>query len=160
MMLTPSQLQILQHSLGCDEYGRGTQYRNGFVADELHRDHPDLEVLRAAGLMSRAGPVDWMGGAFAYSVTDAGKREMRNQSPVPPKVSRAQRRWQQYVNSGACECGIKFGDWLKRRTYIDATPFWPKLGINPSSVRTPSALPTPAGQDLVTAGVEQDRKPA
>lgn len=30
--MTPTQLQILQHALGVDEFGRGKQYRNHFCA--------------------------------------------------------------------------------------------------------------------------------
>ena len=51
--MTPEQLHILQHSLGLDEYGRGTMYRNHFVTGEGSLDHPHCVALVEAGLMNQ-----------------------------------------------------------------------------------------------------------
>jgi hypothetical protein len=73
-IMTSEQLQILQHSLGLDEYGRGKMYRNHFVTGEGSTDHPACMALTEAGLMRRRANVEMYGGSDIFFVTDEGKK--------------------------------------------------------------------------------------
>lgn len=107
--LTPPQLQILQHTLGLDSYGRGPAYRNHFCAGTA--DEPDCRSLVLAGYMQRHPTTE----VFPYyncSATDAGRRAVREQSPPPPKLTRGQLRYREYLNIADPFNG-SFGEWLK-----------------------------------------------
>ena len=84
-------LHILQHSLGLDDYGRGTEYRNRFVTGPRTVDFPLCEELVAAGLMDVGLAPEWVGGDSVYYVTDAGRQFVRDHSPNPPKLTRSLR---------------------------------------------------------------------
>lgn len=107
------QLHILQHSLGLDEYGRGTFYRNRFVTGEGSKDHSDCMALVEQGFMTRMGSVKMYGGDDYFTVTEDGKRAVVANSPSPPKLSRSKQRYQDWLDA---DCDISFGVWLKRRT--------------------------------------------
>ena len=84
--MTPPQLQILQHSLGLDRYGRGAFYRNHFCAGG--EDEAICRELVALGYMVQHPTTD----AFNYfncSVTEAGREAVRRESPKPPKAQRS-----------------------------------------------------------------------
>jgi hypothetical protein len=111
-MADAAQLHILQHSLGVDKHGRGEQYRNHFVASEGHHDWADLLALVEAGLMTRRAGNQLSGGADVFYVTEAGKRHVAEHSPKPPKLTRSQQRYEDYL---AEDSGLRFGEWLKSR---------------------------------------------
>ncbi len=106
MTLSPSQLQILQHSLGVDEYGQGKMYRNHFCAGGA--DEAICRELVESGYMK----------AFTRSylpycnctVTAEGKAAMLAQSTKPPKLTRGQKRYRAFL---AADSGERFGDWLR-----------------------------------------------
>jgi len=109
-MMTKEQLHILQHSLGVDAYGRGEQYRNHYVAEPF----ADMDELVSAGLMRDCGegkPGFIGSGMHTYQVTEAGKLAMRENSPPPPRLTRAQRRYREFLSA---DCGMTFGEWLKQ----------------------------------------------
>jgi hypothetical protein len=131
MTLTPEQLHILQHSLGCNEYGlsehRGSDegdgcfgyYRNRYVSppnDDLiglvqlgyMRDHAlqNPYICRHHHCFS-----------VSFSVTREGVAAMLAQSPRPPRVSRARRRYLQWLHVADAFGGMKFGEWLRRKLY-------------------------------------------
>jgi hypothetical protein len=119
MTLTPDQLHILQHSLGCDQYGQtahransddhfGRYFRNRYVSYPT----PDLAALVDAGFMRDHGAYAICGGDHCYTVTEAGLTAMLAQSPKPPKLTRAQKRYREYLDA---DCGMTFGEWLKCR---------------------------------------------
>lgn len=112
--MTSRQLEILQHTLGVDEYGRTpkgfTPYtRNHFCAGEA--DESDCRALVEAGLMVEHQRTQWLP-YFNCSATDAGKKAMHAASPAPPKLSRSKKRYLAYLDA---DCDMKFGDWLKYR---------------------------------------------
>lgn len=109
MLLTTEQLHILQHSLGCDQYGRGTMYRNRFVTDADSHDGRICSQLVEAGLMERRSITQCSGDSLFW-VTEAGIAEMKAESPRPPKMTAGQRRYLDYLKAGS---GLKFGEWLK-----------------------------------------------
>lgn len=103
-------LQILQHSLGLDQFGQGIAYRRYFVTNEGSIDHPDCMAMVAEGLMSRRAGSSLSATDDVFLVTVAGQQFVATNSPPPPKLTRGQRRYQQWLDA---DCGLSFGDWLK-----------------------------------------------
>ncbi len=88
-------LHILQHALGLDQHGQGTQFRNHFVAGGK-----DLEVCREAvaqGFMTEHAATCISGGQPWFSVTKAGVSHVASTSPSPPKLSRSQQRYRRFL---------------------------------------------------------------
>jgi hypothetical protein len=105
-------LSILQHSLGVDQYGRGEQYRSHFVAGPGHSDYETCLAAERQGLMLHYHNANVVGGHI-FCVTDAGRAYVEEHSPPPPKLSQSQRRYREYLSA---DCGLSFGEWLKRKT--------------------------------------------
>ncbi len=118
-------LHILQHSLGCDQYGRPTPlgripnhddefgcYRNRFVTDPHSPDGYYCLALVTLGLMRDNGPQRIAGGMHYYSVTQAGYDAMKVASPPPPKISRSKRRWAAYRAIREV-CDFTFAEYLR-----------------------------------------------
>lgn len=95
-----SELHILQHSLGVDEYGLGEQYRNHFVTGEGSVDWPVCNELVHRGLMEVKRNHHLSGGSDCFWVTELGKKYVAENSPKPPKVSRSKQRYQRYLEYG------------------------------------------------------------
>lgn len=127
MTLTPEQLHILQHALGCDEYGQSeyasrwhnrdekdgcwTYPRNRYVSDP----DPDLAALVTAGFMADHGAYELAGGMHYFRVTEKGRDAMIAQSPKPPVLTAGQKRYREWLHA---DCGMSFGEWLRvRRKY-------------------------------------------
>jgi len=72
--MSPKLLHILQHSLGLDEYGRGTFYRNRFVTGEGSIDRLLCMELVELGYMKHYPAVEMFGGSDGFVVTEEGKR--------------------------------------------------------------------------------------
>jgi hypothetical protein len=104
--MTDKQLRILQHTLGLDEYGRGSMYRNYYATGP--ESDPDCEALAEMGFMKQH-PAQLFDGLY-FSVTDKGKEAVRELSPTPPKLTRSQKRYLRWANA---DCGLSFGQWLK-----------------------------------------------
>jgi hypothetical protein len=109
--MNPRQLEILQHSLGVDQYGLGPQYRNHFCAGPNNVDH--CRALADLGLMREYPPTQLTGGDPLFVVTDEGKRQMHAVSPEPPKRTRSQRRYDAYL---AADGDLPFGAWLRTQS--------------------------------------------
>jgi len=107
-----SKLQILQHSLGVNQYGQGNQYRNHFVTSKGSTDYPNCEALVAAGLMTRFPPRALTGCSDCFIVTAAGRAYVAEHSPKPPKLTQGQQRYRAWLSA---DCDMKFGEWLKNR---------------------------------------------
>ena len=101
-----SALQIIQHSLGLDQYGRGEMYRNRFVAGPGHRNQPEIDQLVAEGLMEdcsgQVHPSLLGEGARLFCVTDAGIEWVKSNSPKPPRRTKAQERYRRFLKWGDC----------------------------------------------------------
>lgn len=112
MSITPKQLHILQHSLGLDEYGQGKAYRNHYATGPECDSFDDCKALEVTGLMKDHGVVSMWGTLHGFTVTDAGKAAIRQHSPVPPKKTRAQQRYQEFLEADG---DMSFGEYLKWR---------------------------------------------
>jgi hypothetical protein len=111
------QLHILQHSLGLDEYGRGTFYRNHFVTGEGSKDHADCMQLVTDGFMTVRRGNELSGGDDVFRVTDAGKAAVAEHSPSQPKLTRSQQNYQDYLNYDG---SLSFIEFLKIKSYSRA----------------------------------------
>jgi len=122
--MTPQQLHILQHALGCDKYGINDHpeskpgpehypyYRNHFCAGG--KDEELCKELVALGFMQQHATTRWLP-YFNCSVTKTGIAEMKEASPKPPKITRSQQRMRDYRDfSDAFDCTFK--DFLKIQT--------------------------------------------
>jgi hypothetical protein len=108
-----SALQILQHSLGVDQYGRGQQYRNHFATSEGSTDWPVCNALVEQGLMDvqRSHPLSR--DLDCFWVTVQGKAFVAANSPQPPVLTRGQKRYREFLDTdGVFE---SFEDFLKYR---------------------------------------------
>jgi hypothetical protein len=100
-------LEIMQHALGLDQYGRGASYRNYFSAGA--DDEPACRELVAMGYAVEHKRNTIYHG-YNISITDAGKSAVREFSPNPPKLTRGQQRWRQFLQ---LDSGLSFKEWLK-----------------------------------------------
>jgi hypothetical protein len=111
--LTPDHLHILQHSLGLDDHGQGRAYRNHYVTGPACDGFDDCRTLAEAGLMKDHGPRgELTGGMHCFTVTDAGRAAVADQSPPRPKLTRSQRMYREYLEA---DCGVTFIEYLKWR---------------------------------------------
>lgn len=116
MSLTANHLQIIQHSLGVDQYGQGEMYRNHFCAGE--GDEAACRELVALGYMRQHPTTEWLP-YFNCSVTNEGKRAMLAESPKPPKLTRGQKRYRDFLHA---DCDRSFIEWLKDQSEARRQP--------------------------------------
>jgi hypothetical protein len=104
-------LHILQHSVGINEYGEGTRYRNHFVTSPGSKDFDDCRALVVKGFMVERPGNALSGGpdAFIFSVTTEGGAFMDAHARVRKPLTRGQQRYQSWVKA---DCGLTFGQWL------------------------------------------------
>lgn len=79
--VTTRQLDILRHSLGLDDYGRGKMFRNHFVAGG--DDEVACRSCVAEGWMVEGRRSDLTGGDPVFFVTDAGKKLATSDLRIP-----------------------------------------------------------------------------
>ena len=116
--MTPRQLEILQHALGCDRHGQSSRRRGEVFHpdyDPYSRNHfcagagdePDCRALVEMGFMQQHRTTETLP-YFNCSVTKAGIKAMRDASPAPPKKTRSQLRMEEYRNfSDAFDCTFR-----------------------------------------------------
>lgn len=107
-----SRLHILQHSLGLDKYGGGTQFRNHFVTGEGSKDFDNCRALAADGLMTERAGNALSGGDSIFCVTRKGIEFVALNSPArppTPKLTRSQKRYQAWLDA---DCGLSFAEWM------------------------------------------------
>ena len=110
--MTPRQLEILQHALGVDQYGRTpkgyTPYtRNFFCAGA--KDEPDCRELVALGYMEQRRTTNLFP-YFNCAVTPGGIKAMHEASPKAPKLTRSQLRYRSFLDA---DSGMSFRDWMR-----------------------------------------------
>lgn len=105
--MSPEQLHILQHSLGLDQFGQGTAYRNHYVGD------PEAcRPLVQLGYMTEHPASQLTGGDPLFTATQAGKNAVHAESPQPPpapKLTTSQKRYRRFLDS---DSGLTFREWL------------------------------------------------
>jgi len=119
MPLTKDQLAILQHTLGADQYGHVRHERNYFGTNKNFHDGIICESLLALGYMtSQEGDQAIFPVETFYFATKSGKQAMQDESPKPPKKTKGQRRYEEWLR-GASDF-VSFGEWLKTRDELQA----------------------------------------
>lgn len=108
-------LHILQHSLGLDQYGRGSRYRNHFCTGPGSKDFDMCRDLVARGFMVDHGKRALAGGDHLFSVTPEGDETVREHSPKPQKLTRSQKRYRDYLE--VSDCYENFHHYLVRTAY-------------------------------------------
>ncbi len=106
--MTSEQLHILQHSLGVDKHGQGGMCRNHFCAGGA--DVTTCRELVVVGFMIERAGSDLTGGDPLFHVTEAGRAAMLTESPKPPKLTRSQQRYREFLHA---DTGCSFREWLK-----------------------------------------------
>lgn len=118
-MMRQELLHVLQHSLGLDQHGQGSQYRNHFVAGG--RDIDLCRELVASGHMTERADNGLTGGMPWFSVTPNGIDAVALESPKAPpepKLTRSQKRYREYLVVG--DCFESFADFLRYTTRRNA----------------------------------------
>jgi hypothetical protein len=107
-----------------NEYGLGEQYRNNYVGGA-----EECRPLVVMGYMTEHKASEITGGDPLFTVTDAGKKAVKNESPKPPKITRSQQRMMDYRDfADAYDCSFKEflqvqkTDWYKRMKSGVSTP--------------------------------------
>ena len=95
-------IEILQHSLGLDRYGHGRRSRNHFVTGPecTCRDWQLCNELVRLGFMEDHGPQKLADGMHCFTVTQDGINAVALESPRPPKLTRSQRRYREFIQVG------------------------------------------------------------
>ena len=104
-MIDQQKLHIIQHSLGLDQFGQGTFYRNHFVSDLGCDNYQILLSLVDDGLMTENKHLsgsDLTGGGSCFYVTEKGRLWVIENSPNPPKISKAKERYRRFLEYGEC----------------------------------------------------------
>ena len=122
--MTARQLEIIQHALGCDQYGKTAcrsvpahpdhfpYHRNHFCAGAS--DESDCRTLVELGFMVQHETTGWLP-YFNCSVTPAGIKAMRDESAAPPKLTRSQRNYRDFLDA---DTGMTFAEWLRREVSV------------------------------------------
>ncbi len=108
--LPTAELHILRHALGVGDGGLERSYRNHFVTGEGGSDHQHCLALVARGYMVQRVGNAMTGGDDLFTVNDAGRAAVQENTPPPPKLTRSQQRYQQFLNYDG---GVTFGDYLR-----------------------------------------------
>lgn len=104
-MLSESQIQILQHTIGVRQDSR-EPYRNHFLASVGHHDYADLQALENSGLMKRVpSPSFCRADDITFVCTESGKSVAIDNLPAPKKRT----KYEEYLRAEVCE---SFAEWL------------------------------------------------
>lgn len=118
-------IEILQHSMGLNQYGEGTKYRNHYVTGKGQDLDDCLDAVAKGYMIERTNKVDpsLIGHSRLFCVTKAGEAFISEHSlsrPVSPKIParklRATRKYAAYLRMKDV-CGYSsFKDFLKNYT--------------------------------------------
>ena len=104
-----NKLHILQHSLGVGDYGDKPSHRNHFCTGPGSSDFDNCRALVADGLMTERAGSAISGGDSIFRVTPAGVDYVALHSPAKPKLTRSQKRYQEYLDA---DTGLSFAEWI------------------------------------------------
>jgi len=108
--LPQAQLQILRHALGVGDGGMERSYRNHFVTDPGGAGHRRCMALVSRGFMVQRAGNAITGGSDLFNVTQAGRAAVQEHTPLPPKLTRSQQCYRQFLRYDG---GVTFGEYLR-----------------------------------------------
>ncbi|WP_246719659.1 hypothetical protein [Rhizobium sp. BK181] len=85
------------------------------MTGEDSKDHGDCMALVKAGFMRVRKDHPLSGGDHVFWVTDAGKAAVVEQSPPPPKLSRAKQTYQDWLDYDSSMSFIEYAKWKSRQ---------------------------------------------
>lgn len=110
--MTREQIEILDHTLH--------RTARGYFCG----DSPAMQALVAVGYMALAGKPSWCPDPY-FRITAAGREAWREWHdsqhkplPLPACKRRSRERYRRWLNSGAGDCGVPFGEWLKSEACV------------------------------------------
>ena len=107
------ELEILLHTLGLDYNKSIEPYRNHFVAGPGHSDMPIILRLIERGFMAETSPPGFLPqGDRVFTVTAAGIVFALKNRPQLPKRTRAQRRYDAFVEIADVYPDLTFREFL------------------------------------------------
>lgn len=109
-------LQILQHALGADQYGRWPKGYDWYYRDYYIGADPVCDELVALGLMEKFPGNTATGGDVCYRVTGNGILAMRSASPKAPVLTRSQQRFERFRDWSDATGGT-FEEFLRSDAY-------------------------------------------
>lgn len=110
--MTDRQLEVLQHALGADEYGRWPKGHDWYYRDYYIGEDQTCEELVALGLMKKFPGNAATGGDVCYRVTGNGIVAMRESSRKITKTTKSQERYQRFLDWSDATGG-SFRDFLR-----------------------------------------------
>lgn len=113
-LVSRADLAILLHASGLDEHGQGEAYRSHYVTSEGQDAWNRCTRMVAIGLMRKGEASALTGGSDVFFVTRVGVDAARRNAPPPPKLTRGQKRYREYL---AADCSESFAEFLRRRWY-------------------------------------------
>lgn len=109
---------VLLHTLGLDADHR-EPWRNHYVVGADH--DAAIAQLVERGLMAQTRTPGFLAeGDRNFCATEQGKRvavKANYRLNPPPKLTRSARRYRLWMDSGADDCGISFGEFIKGKLY-------------------------------------------
>lgn len=113
-LICRADLAILLHASGLDEHGRGEAYRSHYVTSDGQDAWNRCARMVAVGLMRKGEASALTGGPDVFLVTRVGVDAARRNAPPPPKLTRGQKRYREFL---AADCSEPFAEFLRRRWY-------------------------------------------
>ncbi len=109
-------LEIIQHAIGCDQHGRyglHGEYRNRYVIGPGCGQYDLVMRMVADGRMRRidAPSSELLYGMSIFEVTDIGREYMRENSTSPPKLTRSQQRYLDWLGGDGPR---RFGEFMEQ----------------------------------------------
>jgi hypothetical protein len=120
MEITKNELNIMLHTLGLTDPCQEESYRNFFTAGPKHTDTPAILKLIDKGLMKEVkSPSFLREGDQTFVVTEKGILIAREQRPRPPKLTRGQRRYRNYLDWTDIDMDLTFHKFLTHPFYAE-----------------------------------------
>lgn len=112
-MALERQLAILQHSLGLNEFGEGSFFRNHFVVGPYGSDRENIKCLVNQSFMEKSPVLGALIGedSECFHVTALGIDFVKKKSPTRARKTKSQQRGARWREYG--DCFDSFRDFLK-----------------------------------------------
>ena len=108
MNITDRQLYMMRHALGFDCQGNGRRYRNHFSGPQGEDEKAWMELVDS-GWATHRNMGEISGEMDTFWLTQPGIDYVLSRKPQPKKLTRSQKRYQDFLHA---DCGVSFREWL------------------------------------------------